>query len=450
MVNPEQLNFFEWFFRNASSKLDLAALKRDWLLLSPNYDINKWLLPLPPWAQRPYKDTGEQAWNKLCQNFAIASNNSKPFCIYLHVPFCSSKCGFCDSYSFKLGGHQAQHIETYVERLCYELSLWSNQGNLRERPISTVHLGGGTPTFLGEKGLVRLVECCKELFNISPDTEWALESTVESLTPGVITEMHRLGFRRLHIGVQSLEEPVRLEIGRRNTPDEVVKKIQDTLALGWVVTVDLVCGLPYQTLEGFITGLETLLEAGVDGVSLYELLIYPQNSRWAEKNELSKQNHLPNFLMFLAGVQILEMRGFSKNLFNHWATCRDKNIYFTFPTRDEDLLAVGTIADGVFGDYHYRHPRYAPYLRDAREGLPGLEGGLKRNFIESRLQPFRVALLSGKLQPALVEELAILHKTELIKQWLEHGLVKWLEDSSLELTGSGSWFTGNLLAQLSQ
>lgn len=150
-----------------------------------------------------------------------------------------------------------------VDHLCYELRLWSEQGNLHRRPVSTVHLGGGTPTFLGETGLTRVVECCRECFHVSSDTEWALEATVESLTTGMIAAMHALGFRRLHIGVQSLEDPVRAEIGRRRPAAEVLEKVEATLARGWVVSVDLLCRLPLQTLEGFVAGIETLTAAGV-------------------------------------------------------------------------------------------------------------------------------------------------------------------------------------------
>lgn len=142
--------------------------------------MNRWRLPLPVWAQRPYDDSGVRAWETLQRDLAGA-DPARPFCIYLHVPFCSSKCGFCDSYSFKLDSHRDERIAGYVDCLCRELRLWSEQGHLRQRPVSTVHLGGGTPPFLGEGGLARVVECCRDCFNVSPETEWALEATVESL-----------------------------------------------------------------------------------------------------------------------------------------------------------------------------------------------------------------------------------------------------------------------------
>ncbi|NLX09591.1 MAG: radical SAM protein [Chloroflexi bacterium] len=431
---------FDEFFRHAPPTWGLEPIREAWCALGPRYDVNQWRLPLPPWVHRSYDYGGAQAWDMLRHDLALA-NDRQPFCIYLHVPFCSRKCGFCDSYSFKLGAHIPERIAGYVERLCYELQLWSAQGSLSRRPVSTVHLGGGTPTYLGEAALAQVIACCKACFATSPATEWALESTVEALTPGMIETMHALGFRRLHLGVQSLQDEVRTIIGRRRPAAEALERIAATLARGWIVSVDLVCGLPAQTLTGFVGDIEALIAAGVNGFSLYELLIYPQNRRWAERWGLTRRDHLTNYFTFMAGAQTLSAHGYTKNLFNHWADARDENIYFTFPTRQEDLLAVGTIADGVFGDFHYRHPPYTPYLKAACGGLPGLEGGLRRTAFESWLQPLRTRVLSGHFDarqvPALLDE------------WQAHGLIT-CDAGGAHLTNSGSWFAGNMVHELTE
>ncbi len=441
---------FDPFFKDAPPYLDIETIRKEWLALKPPYDVNRWRLPLPVWALRAFEDSGPRAW-ELLQSDLTHAEPTKPLCIYLHVPFCSSKCGFCDSYSFQLGGQRESHIESYVERLCYELRLWSKVGNLRSRPVSTVHLGGGTPTFLGETGLARLAQCCRECFAITPATEWALETTASSLTPSMITAMHDLGFRRLHVGVQSLEDHVRRLIGRRSSPRVVLDKIEQTLAMGWIVSVDLICGLPGQTLNGFLDGIEHLISAGVNGFSLYELLIYPQNQRWAEQHSLVDRSHIPNYFMFQAGAWLLKMHGFGKNLFNHWADQRDANVYFTFPMRGDDLLAIGTIADGVFGEYHYRHPRYPDYMRAAHEGQPGLEGGLRRTPQENRIKPLMTAVLSSHipadLLPAFQARISPDH-VSLVERWFDSALVQPAPDGGLELTTNGVWFAGNMINEL--
>ena len=151
--------------------------------------------------------------------------------------------------------------------------------------------------------------------------------------------------------------------------------------------------------------IDTLLGTGVNGVALYELLIYPQNLRWAKRQGLEGRSHLPNYLMFHVAAAALEADGYRKNTFNHWADERDDNRYFTFPSRGEDCLAVGTIADGVFGDYHFRHPRYAAYIWSATPASPGLDGGLRRTAGENEMHPVATAIMSGRVPPTLVPRL---------------------------------------------
>ncbi len=447
-----ELRLFDAFFGSAPARVDVEGIRQAWLALEPPFRVDDRTLPLPTWAQRQYTETGEEAWRILSQDIAQMPAN-KPICIYMHIPFCDSKCGFCDSYSFKLTrNHWANRVDDYVAMLQQEMRLWHKQGQLSQRPVTTVHLGGGTPTFLGEAGLNRLLESCNEYFNITSDTEWALESTVSHLPPEMLSLLDSLGFTRLHVGVQSLEDPVRNLIGRRQPAIEVLEKIAETIKMGWVVTVDLICGLPGQTLSGFISGIETLLELGVPGFSLYELLIFRQNRKWAEKHGLVERGHLTNYFLFQAGANLLDSAGFKKNIFNHFANEQDQNLYFTFPERGEDLLALGTIADGVFGDYHYRHPTYKHYCQNINQNFPALEGGLRRNEFENYLQPITTALLSGRI-PAAVQpylEIKTPHFDEpLLQYWLNLALlVNSTEDGCLDLTGNGSWFTGNMISQL--
>ena len=441
---------FEDFF-NSSPRfpLDLHALREEWLALHPPYEVHRWMLPLPVWRHRTYEEDGRQAWITLKEQLA-ESKSSQPFCIYIHLPFCSSKCHFCDCYSFKLGAHIERNKQRYVEALCREMSLWSRQGSLNQRPVSTVHMGGGTPTFIGPELLRRLVDHCRACFNVTRETEWALESTVESLHPVMVDTMHELGYRRLHVGVQTLQDPVRTAVGRRCTAGEVLAKITNIRSLGWIISVDLVCGLPGQTLEDWIGGLCSLYDVGVNGFSLYELLIYQQNRRWAQAQGLINiDRHIKNFFLFQAGTHWLEAQGYRKNLFNHWVDELDKNIYFTFPTRGEDCLAIGTIADGVFGDYHYRHPRFARYLRSSTTEEPGLEGGLRRSMKENHLLPLVTDILSGRVSSktiGAIEESSNGHS--LLQRWHAVGLIRPYENSGWELTSSGSWFAGRMIDDL--
>jgi hypothetical protein len=138
-------------------------------------------------------------------------------------------------------------------------------------------------------------------------------------------------------------------------------------------------------------------------------------------------------------------------------------VYFTFASRGEDCLALGAIADGVFGDYHYRHPRYAPYMRLAP---PSLEGGLRLNALENVMQPLVTAILSSHIPPGLLPALAepvgpwVETKGQgktggcdgpsLLECWLANELVEWEPSGGVQLTANGAWFAGNLVNDLAR
>ncbi|MBN1933368.1 MAG: radical SAM protein [Anaerolineae bacterium] len=441
-------SFFDQFFRPLPPDIDLEAIRQAWQAIRPPYQINERQLPLPVWARRGLDESGEQAWAVLSRD-VVCLDVAKPFCIYVHIPFCAARCAFCDCYSFKLGQHQGRHIETYLNLLDREMSLWSRQGNLGLRPVSTIHFGGGTPTFLGAEPFGRLAASCREYFRVGPQTEWALESTAFELNDSMFSVLDSLGFTRLHIGVQSLQDQVRRNINRREPANVVLEKIAGAVSMGWIVSVDLIYGLPGQSLEGLLNDIHTLAAAGVDGFSLYELQLSPHNRRFTEQHHLANRDRLVDYFLFQAASQLLAFLGYRKTLFNHFARARDANLYFTFPERGEDCLAVGTIADGVFGDYHYRHPEYKAYRSGVNETFPGLQGGLRRNATENRLHPLEVSILSARMQSGLFDDVLGKARAQgLFQHWQEAVLIEKDKGGNLNLTANGSWFAGEMMAQL--
>jgi coproporphyrinogen III oxidase-like Fe-S oxidoreductase len=445
---PERESF-ERCFRAAPPEVDVEAIRREWTALRPPYQVENRRLPLPVWARRGFSETGEQAWAILRHDVA-GMDPGKAFCIYLHIPFCARRCGFCDCYSFPLRRHKARHVDRYLSLLVQEARIWSRLGTLSRRPVSTVHLGGGTPTFLGEEPFGRLVQDLGRCFSMGPHTEWALESTTSELSDGMFAQLDRLGFTRLHVGVQSLQDDVRRAIHRREPATTVLAKIVRAVEMGWVVSVDLILGLPGQTLRGVLDDIKALETAGVDGFSLYELQLSSRNRRFAERHNLAGQGRLGSYFLLQATSRYLASLGYRKTLFNHFARQRDTNRYFTFPERGEDCLALGTIADGVFGDYHYRHPEYKAYCQRVGEAFPGLQGGLRRSAAENRLHPLEIALLAGHIPVELFEDVLGAERARaLFRRWRTSALVEDdAQPGHLRLTANGSWFTGKMMAQL--
>jgi coproporphyrinogen III oxidase-like Fe-S oxidoreductase len=440
-----ELPFFDDFFHEAPPDVDVAAIRQEWLALRPPYHLADRHLPLPVWARRPFTESGEQAWLALSRDVPTLDPR-RAFCLYVHIPFCPERCAFCDCYSFRLASHREEQISRYLDLLAQEIHLWSQLGTLSTRPLSTGHFGGGTPTFLGVAAFERLVRLCREHLAAGPATEWALESTASELTPEMLACLERLGFTRLHVGVQTLQDEVRRALNRRATARAVLDKIAETVEKGWIVSVDLIFGLPGQTLDGLLADIRTLAGAGVNGFSLYELQLSSRNRPFVQRHGLERRDRQVNYFLSQAASHLLGALGYRKTLFNHYADDRDTNLYFTFPARGEDCLALGTIADGSFGDYHYRHPEYAAYNRSVGRTFPGLQGGLRRTEFENCLQPLTIALLAGCVPPSLFDDPLA---QDLLPPWRDLCLLT--DDPAtghLRLTGNGSWFVGNMLSQL--
>lgn len=441
-------HFFDEFVRRHSPPpdLDLEALRREALALRPPYHVGHRHLPLPVWAQRPLTESGAEAWQILCHDVPRI-DATRPLSIYIHVPFCPERCAFCDCYSFRLASHRQRHVDTYLALLDQEMAMWARLGTLARRPVSTIHLGGGTPTYLGEEALARLVARCRAHFSLDAATELALESTATELTPGMLAHLDALGFRRLHVGVQTLQDGLRHTLNRRASAALVLERLARAVAAGWVVSVDLIYGLPGQCLGGLLDDVRALKAVGVDGFSLYELQLSSRNRRFAASHGLLDRDRQENYLLAQVAGRFLVSQGYRKTLFNHFAGEHDTNLYFTFPERGEDLLALGTIADGLFDDYHYRHPEYAAYRRGVGQDSPGLQGGLRRTERENRLQPLVIALMSAQVPAPLLERLAA---DGLRQRWLEARLLEGDEGGDFRLTGNGSWFVGNMISELTK
>jgi oxygen-independent coproporphyrinogen-3 oxidase len=211
------------------------------------------------------------------------------------------------------------------------------------------------------------------------------------------------------------------------------------------VSVDLIVGLPGQTIEGLVADVRRLVDLGVNGFSLYELQLSPRNRPFALAHSLENRDRLQAYMQIQIASQLLQSLGYRKTLFNHFADDRDTNLYFTFPERGEDCLALGTVADGSFGDYHYRHPEYAAYRRAVTAGFPGLEGGLRRSTQENQLHRLTTALLAGRVPAALLDTLG---SRVLLERWQAAELLEEQEDGTLHLTGNGSWFVGNMISEM--
>jgi coproporphyrinogen III oxidase-like Fe-S oxidoreductase len=443
-----QAGMLENFFQHMGSEIDLDRIWQACRALRAPYVVSQRRPPFPIWARRKFTEDGRQAWELVRQEMATI-DPTKGMCIYVHIPFCAQKCSFCDCYSFRLRSNHAVQAEAYRLALEKEIRLWGKSGGLRKRLVSTVHFGGGTPLYIGPQGFKSITNTISDTYQISPVTEWALETTSSALDEAGLDLLGGLGFTRIHLGVQSLDDPLRQLLKRSEKAQKVLEKIEQTIQMGAVVSVDLIYGIPRQTPESVLQDIRLLANSGVDGFSMYPLQISSRNQGILKEYGSQGKSLLNEFLTLQAIEQELDRLGYRKTLFNHYARLKDTNLYFTFPERGEDCLALGTIADGVMGSYHYRHPEYGTYLKEAQETFPGLQGGLRRTKGEENVQPLEVMILSGKLKKEIFDQKIGVHRSAvLFQEWQETGLISSSDGHDFGLTASGSWFAGEMMKKL--
>ena len=433
------------FLADSQENMDKNLILKQWNAVKQHYRINDRCMPEPLWVKRGFEHDGRTAWNHICRQITCRSRQS-PLAIYIHIPFCLQRCGFCDCYAIPLGKQNHLRQKRYFSTLMSEISSWGRLANLRNRPVSTIHFGGGTPNCIDPLLFEQLVDKCRNVFGILPETEWALESTGLLLSENHLKWLKNIGFTRLHIGVQTLEEPLRHQIGRKTPTILLMKQLSHALKMKFITSVDIVYGLPNQTSKGLLQTLDQLTDAGIHGISLYRFNISRRN-RWFVK---SCQGFTPekvyDYCLLQAADQVLVRRGYKKNYFNHYALPKDRNIYFTHAQRGEDLLAMGTIADGIFGDYCYRHPGYAKFLASTTKSMPALEGGLCFTKKERTIHPQTMQLMGGYFPFKYINGEKL---RRLVSKWVDCALIKESAgNNGLDLTANGSWFISDMIREM--
>ncbi|MBU87763.1 MAG: radical SAM family heme chaperone HemW [SAR202 cluster bacterium] len=187
--------------------------------------------------------------------------------LYVHIPFCFSKCNYCDFNTY--AGIENQ-FTSITNALVSELNYW---GEVLQRPkINTVFLGGGTPSYLPDKQKTLIFETINSKFNLDNDVEITMECNPDDITPSRLDQWVSLGLNRLSLGVQSFDETILQSIDRRHTGEDALKAIECSKNSGVDnINIDLMFGLPNQELSDWAKTIKLALETNVSHLSIYGL-----------------------------------------------------------------------------------------------------------------------------------------------------------------------------------
>lgn len=189
--------------------------------------------------------------------------------LYLHIPFCASRCTYCDFHTSALLRSDPV-IPAYVEALTLAIKRLSRADLLGS--LQTIYIGGGTPSFIGSH-LVTLCYNMSLLVSLSSVSEFSVEANPESFTEALCKDLWALGVNRFSFGVQSFQEAELKAVGRIHTAQKAKSALKIAQSRGAQCSVDLICGLPYQTLSSFYDSVYQAIELGVDHVSIYPLMV---------------------------------------------------------------------------------------------------------------------------------------------------------------------------------
>ncbi|WP_040834221.1 radical SAM family heme chaperone HemW [Nocardia brevicatena] len=303
-----------------------------------------------------------------------------PFGVYVHVPFCATRCGYCDFNTYTAGelGSSASP-QSWLDALRGELAEAARAFARLPSPtpeVATVFVGGGTPSLLGGDGLASILAAVRAEFRVAADAEVTTESNPESTSPAFFDRIRSAGFTRVSLGMQSAAEHVLAVLDRTHTPGRAVAAAREARAAGFDhVNLDLIYGTPGEHDSDLDASLDAVLDAGVDHVSAYSLIVEDGTAlaRRVRRGELPAPDDDVLAARYKRIDARLEAAGLTWYEVSNWAAddaarCRHNLGYWD----GGDWLGAGPGAHSHLGGvrwWNVKHPaRYAD--RVARGGLP--------------------------------------------------------------------------------
>jgi putative oxygen-independent coproporphyrinogen III oxidase len=293
-----------------------------------------------------------------------------PEAVYIHIPFCTNKCHYCDFNSYVVKG---QPVDEYLDALRREM-----ENTVSQTPpgvIRTVFVGGGTPTVLKPEQMSRFLSDVRTYFpNRSDGFEFTMEANPGTTDAEKLAAMKEGGVNRISFGVQSFNSALLSAIGRIHSVDDVYRSLENARIAGFAnISIDLIFGLPKQTLEDLNETLDKALALGLPHHSIYGLKV-EENTLFHtlyERGELPLPEEDDEVAMFRLIMQRLKAEGYRQYEISNFAKPGYESRHNTVYWRNESYYGLGAGAHGyVHGARHVNVKGIQPYIEASRHGLP--------------------------------------------------------------------------------
>lgn len=295
------------------------------------------------------KITTPFAFNKIMKRSPKVTEGG----IYVHTPYCDKICSFCNMNRKQINNN----LEEYTDFLCKEFKKYGERKFAKEKRISTIFFGGGTPTIYKAHQLEKILSALRENFVLTDDCEFTFETTLHNLTWEKLEIMEKYGVNRISIGIQTFSDRGRIILNRTYEKEFIVKRIKEIRErFKGLICIDIIYNYPGETLEEVAEDAETACMLGVDSVSFYSLMIQEgsQISKdRAEEKIIFKYNLERDKELHDKFLEITLKNGYSILEHTKITNGKDKYKYIRNVNSFSDLLAIGVGAGGRVEDIEY-------------------------------------------------------------------------------------------------
>lgn len=341
------------------------------------------------------------------------------FSLYVHIPFCHTKCPYCD---FNTYAKIESLIPSYIDSLNREIVLWGEFFGERRPLVKTIFFGGGTPSYLPSEDIRSVMETISAAFDVAPDAEVTLEANPGDFTDAKLKTYLDCGINRLSIGVQSFKDDLLKTLGRRHSVAEAQQAYHMANDAGFDnVSIDLMYGLPYQSIGDWQQTLESALELAPLHISMYALTLEGGTpmEQWVESGTMPEADSDLAADMYQMAQDCMRERGYRHYEISNWAKPGYESRHNLTYWRNQPYIGVGPGAHSYLPPHRFfniKSPR--EYVRKLREATTSASLGSKLNerFIqETQIFP-KIQKMAG------VEDVEIIDKNLEVAETLMLGL----------------------------
>ncbi|WP_038500247.1 radical SAM family heme chaperone HemW [Chlamydia avium] len=292
-------------------------------------------------------------------------NGKKPLALYIHIPFCSKKCHYCSFYTIP---YRDEWIELYCNQVLQEgLHKFSS---LKDGYfIDTIFFGGGTPSLIPPRYFHKLLD----VFALHA-REITLEANPEDLSESYIRQLSQTPINRISVGIQTFHDPILKALGRIHSSTTAICALHRCYQYGFTnLSIDLIYGLPTQTLEDFISDIHQALSLPISHISLYNLTIDPHTSFYKHRHAVlpAIANDQSLASMSLFAEEYLSSQGFSRYELGSYAKSHTESKHNLYYWTDQPFLGLGVSASQYIHNTRSKNlSRISQYLRAVRKNLP--------------------------------------------------------------------------------